>query len=258
LDHLKSYGATHSSATGELIKASTTHDILGRICFWLALVTVIAPLMLFVCIICWGLIIAIPMAKLNWALIKYLFQHPTRIRFCSAPSIVFLSPAGNSPGVAGENGGTSTPMRVKPRLSAGQDAPSGEPSSKVLLCIYRAMGWQFYKYTIGGINIFFINLLPVVFFVIFDGWFLAPMVEERERTGQAIPAILAILASRLLIFLLSLLSVIPAFILYRHGGRFHLCAVVNRNGCGHKRNFRFHRRDLAVCVCTDRGQRSSC
>ena len=205
----KSYGATYSSATGELSKASTTHDILGCICFWLALVTVIAPLMLFVCIICWGLIIAIPMAKLNWALIKYLFQHPTSIRFCSAPSIVFLSPAGNSPGVAGENGGTSTPMRVKPRLSAGQDAPSGEPSSKVLLCIYRAMGLQFYKYTIGGINIFFINLLPVVFFVIFDGWFLAPMVEERERTGQPIPAILAILASRLLIFLLSLLSVIP-------------------------------------------------
>ncbi|KAI0300261.1 hypothetical protein BC826DRAFT_992345 [Russula brevipes] len=207
----KSYGATYSSVTGGPIQVSTTKDILGRVCFWLALVTVIAPLMLLVCIVCWALIVAIPMAKLNWALIEHLFQHPTSIRFCSAPSIVYLPAESDSPldADAGENGGASTPMRVKPRLWAGQDAPSGAPSSKVLLCIYRAMGWKFYKYTIGGVNIFFINLLPVVFFVIFDGWFLYPIVEERERTGQPIPAILALLGSRLLIFLLSLLSVIP-------------------------------------------------
>ncbi len=205
----KSYGATYSSVTKEPIKISTSEDILGRICFWLALVIIIAPLMLFVCMICWALIIAVPMAKLNWALIKYLFQHPTGIRFCSAPSIVYLPVEGLSPESAGESGGTSTPVRVKPRLLAGQDAPSGVPSSKVLLCIYRAVGLQFYKYTIGGINIFFINLIPVVFFVIFDGWFLSPIVEERKEKGQHIPVILAILGSRLLVFLLSLLSVIP-------------------------------------------------
>lgn len=204
----KSYGAAYSSVTGEPINVSPMEDILGRIFFWLALTTVIAPLMLLVCVICWGLIIAVPMAKLNWALIKHLFQHPTSIRFCSAPSIVFLSSEGNSPS-DGENGGMSTPMRVKPRLSAGQDAPSGVPSSKVLLCIYRAVGWKFYKYTIGGVNIIFINLLPIVFFVIFDGWFIYPIVEELERTGEPVPAILALLGSRLLIFLLSLLSVIP-------------------------------------------------
>lgn len=204
----KSYGVLHSSTvTREPIKISTSEDILGRVCFWLALVSIIAPLMLFVCIICWALIIAVPMAKLNWALIKYLFQHPTGIRFCSAPSIVFME--GISPDSAGESGGTSTPVRVKQRVLAGQDAPSGAPSSKVLLCIYRAVGLQFYKYTIGGVNIIFINLLPVVFFVIFDGWFLAPIVEERERMGQHVPLILSILGSRLLIFLLSLLSVIP-------------------------------------------------
>ncbi|KAH9049900.1 hypothetical protein EDB84DRAFT_1390229 [Lactarius hengduanensis] len=202
----KSYGATHPSVTKEPIKISTKEDILGRICFWLALVTIIAPLMLLVCIICWGLIFAVPMAKLNWALIKYLFQHPTGIRFCSAPSIVFME--GLSPESA-ESGGTSTPVRVKPRLLAGQDAPSGVPSSKVLLCIYRAVGLQFYKYTIGGVNIIFINLLPIVFFVIFDGWFLSPLVEERLSKGQHVPVILAILGSRLLIFMLSLLSVIP-------------------------------------------------
>jgi Ca2+:H+ antiporter len=205
----KSYGTAYSSVRRGPITVSATDDIIGRICFWLALVTVIAPLMLFVCVICWGLIIAIPMAKLNWALIKYLFKHPTSIRFCSAPSVVFLPAEGIFPQDAGENGGTSTPMRVRPRLSAGQDAPSGAPSSKVLLCIYRAIGWKFYKYTIGGINIFVINLLPIVFFVIFDAWVLSPIVEERERTGQPVPVFLAIISSRLLIFLLSLLSVIP-------------------------------------------------
>jgi len=205
----KSYGAMYSSITGEAIKISTTEDIPGRICFWLALVSIIAPLMLFVCIICWALIIAVPMAKLNWALIKYLFQHPTSIRFCSAPSIVFLPVEGISPESAGESAGTSTPVRVKQRLSAGQDAPSGVPSSKVLLCIYRAVGLQFFKYTIGGVNILFINLLPIVFFVIFDGWVLSPIVEERERMHQHVPVILSILASQALIFLLSLLSVIP-------------------------------------------------
>ncbi|KAI9512430.1 hypothetical protein F5148DRAFT_902069 [Russula earlei] len=209
LGRSKSYGATYSSVTGEFIELSRKEDMLGCICFWLALVTVIAPLMFLVCVVCWGLIIAIPMAKLNWALIKYLFRHPTSIRFCSAPSIVLLPLEGDSPADAGQNGGASTPMRVKPRLSAGQVAPSGAPSSKVLLCIYRAIGWKFYKYTIGGVNIFFINLLPIVFFVIFDGLFLYPIVEERERTGEPIPALLAILGSRPLIFLLSLLSVIP-------------------------------------------------
>ncbi|KAH9002598.1 hypothetical protein EDB86DRAFT_3073759 [Lactarius hatsudake] len=176
----KSYGATHTSVTKEPIKISTKEDILGRICFWLALVSIIAPLMLL---------------------------HPTGIRFCSAPSIVFME--GLSPESAGESGGTSTPVRVKPRLLAGQDAPSGVPSSKVLLCIYRAVGLQFYKYTIGGVNIIFINLLPIVFFVIFDGWFLSPLIEERLSKGQHVPVILAILGSRLLIFMLSLLSVIP-------------------------------------------------
>ncbi|KAI0269850.1 hypothetical protein BC834DRAFT_863602 [Gloeopeniophorella convolvens] len=205
----KSYGATYASVTGEPIKITGTEEIVGRICFWLALVTIIAPLMLLVCSICWALIIAIPMAKLNWALIKYLFKHPTSIRFCSAPSIVYLPAEATSPEQARENGGASPPMRVKPRLAAGQDAPSGVPSSKVLLCIYRAVGLQFYKYTIGGVNIFFVNLLPIVFFVIFDGLFICPLVEERERAGQHIPAFLAFISSRILVFLLSLLSVIP-------------------------------------------------
>ena len=97
----------------------------------------------------------------------------------------------------------------RPRLSAGQLAPSGSPTATVLLCIYRAVGWKYYKYTVGGVNIIFINLVPIVFFVIFDGFILSPLVEHRESTGQHVPAVLVFLASHALIFLLSLLSVIP-------------------------------------------------
>lgn len=95
------------------------------------------------------------------------------------------------------------------RLAEGQLAPSGSPTSTVLLCTYRAVGSQYYKYTVGGVNILFVNLLPVVFFVIFDGLVLLKMVERLEHEGKHVPAFLAAIASQGLIFFLSLLSVIP-------------------------------------------------
>ncbi|THH20562.1 hypothetical protein EW146_g836 [Bondarzewia mesenterica] len=212
LDSHKSYGATViSSSSSETIHASNVGDAIGKAAFWLFLISLITPLMLLVCLICWGLVITIPMAKLNWALIKHLFQHPTSIRFCSAPSSVLLSPQPSTAEEAANiSGHHEEHITINhPRLSAGQVAPSGSPDSTVLLCIYRAIGWQFYKYTVGGVNIMFINLLPLVFFVIFDGFVLLPIAEQHEKTGGHVPALLALLASRALIFLLSLLSVIP-------------------------------------------------
>jgi Ca2+:H+ antiporter len=151
------------------------------------------------------------MAKLNWALIKHIFEQPTTIRFCAAPPAVVVS----SDQIASSPGGESGlpphhQFSVKhPRLAAGQAAPSGSPASTVLLCTYRAIGWQYYKYTIGGVNIMFVNLLPIVFFVIFDGFVLLPMVDRHERAGEHVPTFLALIASRGLIFFLSLASVIP-------------------------------------------------
>lgn len=51
--------------------------------------------------------------------------------------------------------------------------------------------------------------MPVVFFVIFDGLVLLPMVERMEEHHKHVPAFLAVVASQGLIFILSLLSVIP-------------------------------------------------
>jgi Ca2+:H+ antiporter len=154
------------------------------------------------------------MAKLNWALITYLIERPTSIRFCAAPPAVVISSPSTEASTAED--GTPVPMQppqfsVKhPRLSEGQQAPSsGSPTSRVLLCTYRAVGWKYYKYTVGGVNIMFINLLPLVIFAIIDGFFLLDFVEDRERAGKHVPLILHIIASRALIFIMSLASVIP-------------------------------------------------
>jgi Ca2+:H+ antiporter len=210
----KSYGAMTFDRLDHKTRAGfhgMSADWFGGACFWLAFITIIAPLMLLACIACWGLVITIPMAKLNWALLKYMFERPTSLRFCAAPPAVVISSIQPEPSSTRTlDTHTSPQFSVKhPRLAAGQAAPSGSPSSTVLLCTYRAVGWQYYKYTVGGVNILFVNLLPIVFFVIFDGFVLLPVVERRERTGDIVPPALAWIASRALIFFLSLASVIP-------------------------------------------------
>src|SRR6266480_1009596 len=71
-------------------------------------------------------------------------------------------------------------------------------SSPVLVCTYRAMGWKYYKYTVDGTNIFFINLMVVVVFVILDNWVLAEFFHHKS-----------VLTSPATLFVLALLSIIP-------------------------------------------------
>ncbi|KAG5639201.1 hypothetical protein H0H81_005680 [Sphagnurus paluster] len=216
----KSYGTStlspsSTSADSIGIAKMSGSDLLGKVCFWLAMISIIAPLMLVVCLICWGLVVTIPMAKLNWALLKHLFAHPTSIRFCAAPPSIVMSSnedltAQNTDGAGAQDVPTVPQFSIKhTRLAEGQLAPSGSPTSTVLLCTYRAIGLKYYKYTVGGVNILFINLLPVVFFVIFDGMVLLPMAEKLEHEGKHVSEFLAAITSRALIFVLSLLSVIP-------------------------------------------------
>jgi Ca2+:H+ antiporter len=149
------------------------------------------------------------MARLNWELIKHLFEHPDSIRFCAPPPVVVVA---NQPseGSSTEPEAACQQPRYKikhRRLAPGQTAPFG--TSTVLLCVYRAVGIQYYKYTVGGVNIFFVNLLSVVFLAIFDGFVLLPWKERLEHNGENVPVFLDVFASQALIFLMSLLSVIP-------------------------------------------------
>ncbi|CAO3606689.1 unnamed protein product [Mucor hiemalis] len=113
-------------------------------------------------------VITIPMAKLNYILVRHLHRHPLTLRFKSSPS----------------------------GLSQIAANVSGKPSV-ILLCTYQAVGLQYYKYTFDGINIIFINLMPLVFFVIFDDWVLKKHLPESLITSPS------------MVFTLSLASVIP-------------------------------------------------
>lgn len=99
------------------------------------------------------------MAKLNYILVRHLRRHPLTLRFKSSPSGLIAPTNGSQPTV-------------------------------ILLCTYQAIGLQYYKYTFDGVNIMFINLMPLVFFVIIDDWYLK-------------------ISSPTIVFTLSLAAVIP-------------------------------------------------
>jgi Ca2+:H+ antiporter len=90
--------------------------------------------------------------------------------------------------------GEGSPSGIVFPLRAGQPAPplsrkslvadkrKGRlrgPHPTVLLCTYRAAGLEYYKYTLDGVNIWFVNLLSLVFFAILDFFVLEPYVEHH-------------------------------------------------------------------------------
>jgi Ca2+:H+ antiporter len=120
-----------------------------------------------------------------------------------------MSQDGSGDTTAVEETSPSGYVLKRARLKAGQVAPTSGPTSTVLLCTYRAVGLQYYKYTIGGVNIIFINLLPLIFFTIADDFIFLPAVERAIAKGHYPTPLIAFLTSQSLIFILSLASVIP-------------------------------------------------
>ncbi|OXV06786.1 hypothetical protein Egran_05448 [Elaphomyces granulatus] len=138
---------------------------LSRVVFFLFFYLVMGPAMLLVSLLCWLLVFWIPMARVMNILFDHLRRHPLALSFHSDSSYSRL--------------------------------PSG-PSSSILLCTYRAAGLRYWKYTIDGTNIFLINLLSVVLFVIFDYFILDRTLGVQSWLSH--PG---------LIFTLALFSVIP-------------------------------------------------
>ena len=136
---------------------------IGRIIFYLWYYLVIAPLLYLISLICWLGVFSIPMGKVTSILASHLRRHPLAMSF--KPASAYSS--------------TSS-------------------SSSILLCTYRALGWNYVKYTIDGTNIFLINLMFAVFFVLFDYYVLF----ETLKIENAV-------TSPVVIFSLSLFSVIP-------------------------------------------------
>lgn len=107
----------------------------GRVVFFVFFYFLIAPTLILVSLTCWFLVFTIPMGKLTMLLVSHLRRHPLALSFESG---VFAD---------------------------------ASPRSTILLCTYRATGPRYWKYTIDGTNIFLINLMAIVVFVIFD-WFV--------------------------------------------------------------------------------------
>ncbi|KAI0422448.1 calcium permease [Xylaria grammica] len=138
---------------------------IGRVIFFIVFWGLITPSLLVVSAICWFLVFWIPMGKVTNLLFDHLRRHPLALSF--------------------ESDITSA------RATAA-------PHSSILLCTYRAVGSKYWKYTVDGTNIFLINLMAVVVFVIFD-WLVLESVLHIEN----------VLTSPGFLFVAALFSIIP-------------------------------------------------
>lgn len=138
---------------------------IGRVIFFVFFYCLISPSLIVVSLICWFLVFWIPMGKVTMLLFDHLRRHPLALSFES-----HVSYARNDDG----------------------------PDSSILLCTYRAVGSKYWKYTIDGTNIFLINLMAVVFFVIAD-WLLLDHVLGPD----------SFITSPAFLFGASLVSIIP-------------------------------------------------
>ncbi|KXJ96808.1 Sodium/calcium exchanger protein-domain-containing protein [Microdochium bolleyi] len=138
---------------------------IGRVIFFVVFYGLLTPSLFIASAICWFLVFWIPMGKVTLLLFDHLRRHPLALSFESDISL----------------------------------ARDGEGAhSAILVCTYRATGWKYWKYTIDGTNIFLINLMAVVMFVIFD-WLVLDGYLHIE----------SFMTSPGFLFMAGLLSIIP-------------------------------------------------
>ncbi|BGP43419.1 hypothetical protein JCM10449v2_007454 [Rhodotorula kratochvilovae] len=221
------YGGT---APHDFSKDADAHGFrvraLGRLAYWASFYLVIAPMLLLVAALCWGVVFTIPMARLLWVLVRHLNNEPLSLHFRSPPDYAPVAqdlatdieaPDVHADGPSHQPGSTIVyPLRAGqpapplPRKSLVADKRKGRlrgPHPTVLLCTYRAAGREYYKYTVDGVNVWFVNLLALVALAILDFFFLKPFVERKYPDGGA--GVLGALTSSAFLFSASLLSVIP-------------------------------------------------
>ncbi|PTB63778.1 Ca2+ transporter [Trichoderma citrinoviride] len=138
---------------------------IGRIIFFVFFYCLISPSLIIISGICWFLVFWIPMGKVTMLLFDHLRRHPLALSFESHISYARVDDA---------------------------------PDSSILVCTYRAVGSKYWKYTIDGTNIFLINLMVVVVFVIAD-WLILDQILHVE----------VLITSPAFLFVAGLLSIIP-------------------------------------------------
>ncbi|KAM9918126.1 hypothetical protein OXX59_008874 [Metschnikowia pulcherrima] len=115
----------------------------GRLSFYLFFYGILQPISFLTAAFCWLFVFTIPMFNLNKILCEHVRRRPLALHFEKEKDYY---------------------KRV-----ASQKKTKNQ---SIILCTYRCCGLHYYKYTLGGTNIFFFNLLSVVIFVISDYYVL--------------------------------------------------------------------------------------
>lgn len=121
----------------------------GRIMFYVYFYGILQPILYLVGLICWLVVFTIPMTNISSTICDHLRRHPLALDF----------------------------EQEKEYYRKDARVTKKPKHQLIILCTYRCCGFHYYKYTIDGTNIFFINLLAAVVFVILDYYVL------REKLG---------------------------------------------------------------------------
>lgn len=141
---------------------------IGRVVFYALYYILVQPLMQILGLCLWLFVFTIPMAKVLFILGSHLRRHPLGLSF--------------------------EVEKDYNNRRLGQT----HSNESILICTYRSFGLHYYKYTVDGTNIFFINLLFLVLFVCFDFYVLKEYFEIKSFITD--PSV---------IFVLCLIAIIP-------------------------------------------------
>lgn len=115
----------------------------GRLVFYLFFYGILQPVLFLIGIACWLAVFTIPMSNITNILCDHLRRHPLALHF-----------------------------ELEKKFYDKFQNLNQNKNQSIILCTYRCAGWHYYKYTIDGTNIFFINLLAAVVYVVFDFYVL--------------------------------------------------------------------------------------
>ncbi|UPL01753.1 hypothetical protein LCI18_012687 [Fusarium solani-melongenae] len=152
------FGPRQGQPTGQTTMLSRGQWKSGRVVFFFVLYIFVIPPLFLVSLICWTLVFTIPMAKICMHLLRHLRHCPLTLSFDSDAQSV--------------------------RSDEGQ-------GSKVLLCNYSAVGFRYWRYSIGGNSIFLIDLMGIALIIIFNWLVLQKLLHIHIFTippGLLFPA----------------------------------------------------------------------
>ncbi|KAG0672233.1 hypothetical protein C6P45_003708 [Maudiozyma exigua] len=147
---------------------------LGRVLFYFLFHIILEPISLIICLFTWLFVFTIPMSSILWNLLYHCRKHPLALGF----KYIKTSSDQNRPMIMKSNNHLPTVRTLRNQLNnhltpgTVPEQPEDHDDRNILLCTFRCAGWHYYKYTVDGTNIIVVNLISLVFFTIFDFYFM--------------------------------------------------------------------------------------